>query len=105
MAKRMFHPSLDTFVDVDDRNVDDYAEAGWLKTQPKHVHIPEGTPKPGEGPGIARVFQEVPVLESTSGTTTSRSRGTGSRASTGGSRGGSASTGTSSTATGSTPSA
>lgn len=100
--KRVYHPDLNTFEDVPDNKVDEWAEAGWLKTQPKHVTIPAGTPKPGEGPGIAAVAVDVPVLEDTSSTTTSSGGSRGSRGGrSGGSRSGGsrASRGSASTAT------
>lgn len=110
--KRVYHPSLDSFMDVADDAVDSWAEQGWLKTKPKHVHIEAGTPKPGEHPGFATVAVELPVLEDVSSTTTSgrgsrRGSGGGSRGSRGSrtSGGGSTTTATSSTATGATPTA
>lgn len=98
--KRVYHPELDSWNDVPDDKVDEWAEAGWLKTKPQHVHIPEETPAPGEHPGIAAVAVEVPLLEDTSATTTSTR---GARRSSGGSRSrGSRASRTASTATSST---
>lgn len=52
--KRVFHPSLDSWQDVPDGDVDAWSKAGWLKSQPKHVDLSEA-PKVGEHPGIAAV--------------------------------------------------
>lgn len=35
--KRVYHPGLDTWQDVPDDNVTEWAEAGWLTKKPKHV--------------------------------------------------------------------
>lgn len=63
--KRVFHPTLGSFEDVPDADVDQWVEAGWRKTAPKHVDA-RTFPEVGSHPGIA----QVPVLEATSSTTT-----------------------------------
>lgn len=64
--KRVYHPTLNSWQDVPEADVDSWAEAGWRKTAPKHVDT-SNLPEVGDTPGIAR----VPVLEDTSRTTTS----------------------------------
>lgn len=103
MTKRVYHPTLNSWQDVPDADVDQWAEAGWRKTAPKHVTT-DGLPEPGDTPGIAR----VPVLEDVSrATTTGGAVGTSSSSRTAGGaktgRGGaSASTSSSGTSAGST---
>ena len=36
--KRVFHPTGDAFHDVPEGDVEQWAEAGWRKTKPKHVN-------------------------------------------------------------------
>lgn len=69
--KRMFHPTLDSYVDVDDKTAEAYAAQGWKKTQPKHVTVPDDAPKVGEHPGIVSV-----TVDSASGATSSDATGT-----------------------------
>ena len=37
MTKRVYHPSLNSWQDVPDGDVDRWAEAGWRKSKPKHA--------------------------------------------------------------------
>lgn len=78
MTKRVFHPDLDSYQDVDDKVVDDWAEAGWRKTPPKGRDV-SGYPPVGEHPGIPSAA--LPVLESVAPSGTSAGTGAGSRAS------------------------
>lgn len=89
-VKRLFHPTLDTFVDVNAKDVDEWAGLGWLKTKPSHVHL-DGVHAPGEHPGIASVPTDsaAPAAETTPrrggsprpGTARPASGGTGSSSS------------------------
>lgn len=63
--KRVYHPTLPSFQDIPDGDVDAWVETGWLKSPSKKVEYGE-LPEVGDHPGIAR----VPVLEDTSRTTT-----------------------------------
>lgn len=46
--KRVYHPTLSAWQDVEDDAVESWKEAGWLKTKPKHVDDSEALPV-GEG--------------------------------------------------------
>lgn len=70
--KRVFHPTLNSWQDVPDGDVDKWVKAGWRKTQPQHVT--GDLPEVGSHPGIAA----VPVLEDTSTTVTATGTSTGS---------------------------
>jgi hypothetical protein len=78
--KRVYHPHLDSWTDVPAEDVDKWAEAGWRKTQPKHVNT-DDAPEVGEHPGIA----SVPVLTSAAPVTTTSTGGTTSTTTSGGS--------------------
>jgi hypothetical protein len=62
--KRVYHPTLPSWQDVPDGDVDSWAEAGWLKSQSKKLDYGD-LPEVGSHPGIAA----VPVLEDVSRTT------------------------------------
>lgn len=83
MTKRVFHPTLNSFEDVPDGDVEKWAAAGWRKTAPKHIDTDE-FPEVGSHPGYA----QIPVLEDVSSTTTTTSRAS-STPTTGGSSAGS----------------
>lgn len=70
---RVFHPSLSSFEDVPAGDVEDWVEAGWRKTAPKHIDA-DTLPPVGEHPG------RVAVLEDTSRTTRTASTSTASTA-------------------------
>lgn len=74
---RVYHPTLDSWEDVPADKADQWVDAGWRKTAPKHVNT-EGLPKPGETPGIAA----VPVETALSSTTTTSGSGSPSSRST-----------------------
>ena len=69
--KRVYHPTLNTWQDVPDGDVDSWADAGWRKTAPKHVDTSD-LPEVGSHPGYAT----IPVLEDVSSTTTTSRAGT-----------------------------
>ena len=56
--KRVYHPTLSSWQDVPDGDVDSWAESGWLKSPSKKVEYGD-LPEVGSHPGIA----SVPVLE------------------------------------------
>jgi hypothetical protein len=59
--KRVYHPTLPSWQDVPDGDVDSWVESGWLKSPAKKVEYGE-LPEVGSHPGIA----SVPVLEDVS---------------------------------------
>jgi hypothetical protein len=59
--KRVYHPTLPSWQDVPDGDVDSWVESGWLKSPAKKVEYGE-LPEVGSHPGIA----SVPVLEGVS---------------------------------------
>ena len=52
MAKRVYHPTLNSWQDVPEERVDEWAEQGWLKTKPDHVDDSESLP-PAPAPSRA----------------------------------------------------
>lgn len=58
--KRVYHPTLDTFEDIPDGDVEQWADAGWRKTAPKHVNT-DDLPEIGSHPGYAQVPVELEV--------------------------------------------
>lgn len=48
MTKRVYHPSLNSFQDVDDAAVESWSSAGWLKSKPKGFDDSEA-PAVGDG--------------------------------------------------------
>lgn len=60
--KRVYHPNLDSFQDVPDSDVEQWAGAGWLKSPGKAHTSADSYPTVGDHPG----FATIPVLEDTS---------------------------------------
>ncbi len=89
MTKRVYHPTLDTWQDVPDGDVDSWADAGWRKTAPKHVDTTD-LPEVGTHPGIASLpplVDDTPAptpTTSRAGTTRTTASRTGSTTTTGG---------------------
>lgn len=54
MTKRVYHPTLNAWQDVDDAAVKDWREAGWRTSRPEHVDDSDA-PAVGEHPGFAHV--------------------------------------------------
>lgn len=43
-AKRVYHPTLNSWQDVPEADVETWAKQGWLKTKPKHADTSEALP-------------------------------------------------------------
>jgi hypothetical protein len=65
--KRIYHPTLDSFQDVPEGSVDEWAEAGWRKTAPKHVTT-DGLPEVGSFPGLVDVPRDPDTGSTSAGT-------------------------------------
>lgn len=70
---RVYHPSLPSWQDIPESQVEAWVESGWLKSKSKNVDYGD-LPEVGSHPGVAA----VPVLEDVSRTTT-RSTATSGR--------------------------
>lgn len=62
---RLYHPTLDSWQDVPNGDVKGWTDAGWKAKNPGQVNE-TGAPPVGEHPG----FADIPVLESSTTTTT-----------------------------------
>lgn len=68
--KRVYHPTLNAWQDVPEKDSKAWKDAGWRLTKPDHADDSDA-PAPGEHPG----FAQVPVLEDTSPTVTTATAG------------------------------
>ena len=77
-VKRVYHPTLNAWQDVPEKDSKAWKDAGWRLTKPDHADDSDA-PAPGEHPG----FAQIPVLEDTSPTVTTTTGGSTTTTSTG----------------------
>lgn len=42
--RRVYHPTIDTHLDVEDQSVKEWTESGWVTTKPEHSTASKGDP-------------------------------------------------------------
>lgn len=58
--KRVFHPTLNSWKDVPEGDVDTWVELGWRKTKPKHVDDTDSLPVQAADPPPAPEVAPAP---------------------------------------------